>query len=99
MPVYIGYEKLMEGGSYTGRAGRCRQAQGIGGACSARCDLRHEHYGEVGVSFACRLHCRELLDAEGVRDMDNWLADKNLRRRTLTELSRQTPNASTAPCI
>ena len=42
----------------------------------------------------------QLLDAEGVRDMDNWLADQNLRRRSLTELSRQIARrASTVPCI
>ena len=52
-------------------------------------DLRRERYGAVGVSFAQPISLGELLDAEGAKDMDDWLADKSLRRRSLTELSRQ----------
>ncbi len=90
VPVYIGYEKLIEGGSYTQElAGAAKRKESVWGLLGAIRDLRHEHYGEVGVSFARPIALGELLDAEGVRDMDNWLADKNLRRRTLTELSRQ----------
>ena len=86
VPVYIGYEKLMEGGSYTQELAGAAKRKGIGvGPARRHPRPRHEHYGEVGVSFARPIALGELLDAEGVRDMDNWLADKNLRRRTLTE--------------
>ncbi len=90
VPVYIGYEKLIEGGSYTQElAGAAKRKESVWGLLGAIRDLRHEQYGEVGVSFARPIALGELLDAEGARDMDGWLADKNLRRRTLTELSRQ----------
>ena len=52
VPVYIGYEKLMEGGSYTQElAGAAKRKESVWGLLGAIRDLRHEHYGEVGVSF------------------------------------------------
>ena len=44
-------------------------------------DLRHQQFGAVGVSFARPIALGELLDAEGAKDMETWLADKGLRRR------------------
>ena len=89
VPVYIGYEKLMEGGSYTEElAGAAKRKESVFGLIKAINDLRHQHYGSVGVSFARPIALSELLDAEGAKDMDTWLADKNLRRRTLTDVSR-----------
>ena len=90
IPVYIGYEKLFEGGSYTEElAGAAKRKESIFGLISAIRDLRRERYGAVGVSFAQPIALGELLDAEGAKDMDDWLADKSLRRRALTEVSRQ----------
>lgn len=89
VPVYIGYEKLMEGGSYTEElAGAAKRKESIFGLIKAINDLRRQHYGSVGVSFARPIALGELLDAEGAKDMDTWLADKNLRRRALTDVSR-----------
>jgi len=90
IPVYIGYEKLFEGGSYTEElAGGAKRKESIFGLITAIRDLRRERYGAVGVSFARPISLGELLDAEGAKDMDDWLADKSLRRRALTEVSRQ----------
>ena len=90
IPVYIGYEKLFEGGSYTEElTGVGKRKESIFGLLTAIRDLRRERYGAVGVSFARPIALGELLDAEGARDMDTWLGDKPLRRRALTELSRQ----------
>ena len=90
IPVYIGYEKLFEGGSYTEElAGAAKRKESIFGLIAAIRDLRRERYGAVGVSFARPIALGELLDAEGAKDMDDWLADKSLRRRALTEVSRQ----------
>lgn len=89
VPVYIGYEKLMEGGSYTEElTGAAKRKESIFGLIKAINDLRHQHFGSVGVSFARPIALGELLDAEGAKDMDTWLADKNLRRRALTDVSR-----------
>jgi len=90
VPVYIGYEKLMEGGSYTEELeGGAKRKESIFGLIGAIRDLRKQHFGSVGVSFARPIALGELLDAEGARDMNGWLADKALRKRALTEVSRQ----------
>jgi glycerol-3-phosphate O-acyltransferase len=90
VPVYIGYEKLIEGGSYTEElSGATKRKESVFGLIGAIRDLRKERYGSVGVSFARPISLGELLDAEGAKDMDGWLADKSLRRRALTEVSRQ----------
>jgi glycerol-3-phosphate O-acyltransferase len=90
IPVYIGYEKLFEGGSYTEElGGAAKKKESIFGLIGAIWALRRERFGTVGVSFARPISLGELLDAEGAKDMDDWLADKSLRRRALTEVSRQ----------
>ena len=90
IPVYIGYEKLLEGGSYTEElAGKAKRKESIFGLITAIRDMRRERFGVVGVSFARPISLGELLDAEDAKGMDDWLADKSLRRRTLTDVSRQ----------
>jgi glycerol-3-phosphate O-acyltransferase len=90
VPVYIGYEKLMEGGSYTQElAGKAKRKESLWGLLTALKDMRNERYGRVGVSFARPILLGEMLDASGVTDFQAWLDDKTLRKRTLTELSRQ----------
>ena len=89
VPVYIGYEKLIEGGSYTEElSGSSKRKESVIGLLSTIRSLRNEHYGAVGVTFAKPITLSELLAEEGALDMDVWLADKGLRKRTLTELSR-----------
>ena len=89
VPVYIGYEKLIEGGSYTEElSGAAKRKESVPGLLSTLKSLRRERYGTVGVTFARAIALGELLDREDARDMATWLADKGLRRRTLTELSR-----------
>ena len=90
IPVYIGYEKLLEGGSYTEElGGKAKRKESIFGLFTAIRDVRRERFGTVGVSFARPISLGELLDAEDAKDMDDWLADKSLRRRALTDVSRQ----------
>ncbi len=90
VPVYVGYEKLMEGGSYTQElAGSAKRKESIWGLLTALKDMRNERYGRVGVTFARPILLGEMLEGEGVDGFQRWLDDKGLRRRTLTELSRQ----------
>ncbi len=89
VPVYIGYEKLIEGGSYTEElSGAKKRQESVFGLLSTIRSLRSERYGTVGVTFAKPITLGELLEDQGAVDMDVWLADKGLRKRTLTELSR-----------
>ena len=89
VPVYIGYEKLIEGGSYTEELlGASKRKESVFGLLSTIQSLRNEHYGAVGVTFANPITLGELLEDQGAVDMSVWLADKALRKRTLTELSR-----------
>jgi glycerol-3-phosphate O-acyltransferase len=90
VPVYVGYEKLIEGGSYTQElAGKAKRKESIWGLIGAVKDMRGQRYGRVGVSFARPIMLGELLDDAGVSGFQAWLDDKALRRRTLTELSRR----------
>jgi glycerol-3-phosphate O-acyltransferase len=90
VPVYVGYEKLIEGGSYTQElSGKEKRKESIFGLISALMDMRKERYGRVGVSFARPIILGELLNEAGVDNFQDWLDDKALRRRTLTALSEQ----------
>ena len=90
VPVYVGYEKLIEGGSYTQElSGKQKRKESLFGLISAALDMRKQKYGRVGVSFARPIILGELLDESGVADFQNWLDDKSLRRRTLTALSEK----------
>ncbi len=89
VPVYIGYEKLIESGSYTEElSGAAKKKESVFGLLRTIKNLRKARYGAVGVSFARPIVLGELLDAHGAKDMDTWLADKALRRRALTDVSR-----------
>jgi glycerol-3-phosphate O-acyltransferase len=90
IPVYIGYEKLIEGGSYTQElAGAAKKKESLFGLASAALEMRKQKYGRVGVTFARPIFLQELIDEVGSPDFARWLEDKSLRRRTLTELSRR----------
>jgi glycerol-3-phosphate O-acyltransferase len=90
VPVYIGYEKLIEGGSYTQElSGAAKKKESIWGLAGAVLEMRKQKYGRVGVTFARPIYLQELLDEVGSPDFAKWLDDKSLRRHTLTELSRR----------
>jgi len=67
-PVYIGYEKLMEGKSYLAElSGGKKEKESLLGLLRAFGVLRH-HYGKVAVNFGEPIHLEALLD-----DVDpNW---------------------------
>ena len=62
VPVYIGYEKLMEGNSYIGEMhGRKKQKETVGGFLKSLSVLR-QHFGQVHVSFGEPLRLTGFLD-------------------------------------
>ena len=61
-PVYIGYERLVEGNSYTAElAGQSKKSESLGGLARALSVLRQK-YGAVHVSFAEPIFLDDLLD-------------------------------------
>jgi glycerol-3-phosphate O-acyltransferase len=61
-PVYIGYEKLIEGRSYIGElSGKPKQKESLFGLLRAFGVLRHK-YGQVTVNFGEPIHLDALLD-------------------------------------
>ncbi|MBL8300883.1 MAG: glycerol-3-phosphate 1-O-acyltransferase PlsB [Rhodanobacteraceae bacterium] len=63
-PVYIGYEKLMEGNSYIGElSGQPKQKESLLGLLRSVKKLR-EHYGRVAVNFGEPVFLEDLLQAE-----------------------------------
>lgn len=64
-PVYIGYEKLMEGKSYIGElSGQAKQGESWLGLLRATRVLR-QNYGHVALSFGTPIELTPLLDATG----------------------------------
>ena len=62
-PVYIGYEKLLEGGTYIGElSGAKKKEESLFGALRGLRALRH-HYGRVAVSFGEPIFLDAHLDA------------------------------------
>lgn len=73
-PVYIGYEKLMEGKSYLAElSGRPKQKESLLGLLRAFGVLRHR-YGKVVVNFGEPIHLEPILDGVDA-DWRNALAD------------------------
>ena len=69
-PVYIGYEKLMEGNSYIGElSGQPKQKESLFGLMRSVKKLR-EHYGRVAVNFGEPVFLEELLQ----REAPDWRA-------------------------
>jgi glycerol-3-phosphate O-acyltransferase len=90
VPVYIGYEKLIEGASYTQElSGAAKRRESVWGLIRAVLELRRERYGEVGVTFGTPVLVQQVLDDYAVESMSQWLESKILRREVLTELSRR----------
>ena len=64
VPVYIGYEKLMEGNTYLAELhGRPKQSESLIGLLSAARVLR-QNFGKVHVNFGPPLALAEILDAQ-----------------------------------
>jgi len=62
VPVYIGYEKLIEGRSYLGElAGKSKRKESVGGLLRSLRVLRNR-YGQAAVSFGEPIHLRDHLD-------------------------------------
>ena len=68
VPVYIGYEKVMEGRSYLGELrGKKKQKESVLGLAKTARKLRHS-FGKVSVNFGEPLHLADVLD----EDHPNW---------------------------
>jgi glycerol-3-phosphate O-acyltransferase len=80
-PVYIGYEKLMEGKSYIGElSGQPKEKESLFGLLRSVKVLR-QHYGRVAVNFGEPVFLTELLDREaptwretGAEEKPEWFA-------------------------
>ncbi len=78
VPVYIGYEKLAEGGAYLGElSGGKKKKETLGGLLRSFRILREE-YGKVHVSFGDPIDLASHLDEENIewRDLDLRPEDK-----------------------
>ncbi len=76
-PVYIGYEKLLEGKSYIGElSGQVKEKESLFGLIRSLKLLR-ERYGKVAVSFGEPIHLASHLDAAA----PNWREDARLSDR------------------
>jgi glycerol-3-phosphate O-acyltransferase len=61
-PIYVGYEKLVEGDSYTAElSGQAKKKESLGDLLKVRSILK-KRYGKVHVSFAAPIFLDELLD-------------------------------------
>ena len=61
-PIYVGYEKLVEGNSYTAElSGRAKKKESLGDLLKVRSILKKK-YGKVHVSFAKPIFLNDLLD-------------------------------------
>ncbi len=97
LPVYIGYEKLMEGDSYLGElAGQTKRKESIGGLLRSWKVLRNK-YGQAAVSFGEPIELRAHMDAhapqwqaERLSPRAEWLnpAVDGLADRIQTEINR-----------
>jgi len=90
MPIYVGYERLIEGGSYGEELeGGAKKRESVVGLFRAVLALRGQRYGRVGLQFARPIFLQDILEEAGATTMEAWLASKALRRNTLTVLSRR----------
>ena len=97
LPVYIGYEKLIEGRSYLGElAGKSKRKESIGGLLRSLRVLRNK-YGQAAVSFGEPIDLRAHMDAQAPQWQDErhapraeWLnpAVDSLATRIQTAINR-----------
>ncbi len=77
-PVYVGYEKLMEGKSYSGElSGKAKQKESLFGLLRGLKVLR-ERYGHVTLNFGEPIELTPMLEAQGVdwRNADGAIQSK-----------------------
>ena len=68
VPIYIGYDKIMEGNSYLGEMrGRSKKSESIGQLLGARKTLK-QSYGQVYVNFGTPISVNDWLD----NSQSNW---------------------------
>jgi len=97
-PVYIGYEKLMEGKSYIAElSGRPKEKESLWGLLTGIVGVLRDRYGKVAVSFGQPIKLDEVLDAHASdwRNSDPaqkpaWLGDAvdDLATRIQVEINR-----------
>ena len=92
-PVYIGYEKIMEGNAYIGElSGKPKEKESLLGLFRAFGALR-QHYGRVAVNFGEPIFLKPLLD----RVAPDWqaaTAEPEAKPEWLTARSTSSPRAS-----
>lgn len=100
LPVYFGYERLVEGKTYIGElSGRPKQKESVLGMLRALPALR-KRFGKVHVSFGAPLHLDELLERHAPRgpagqplvvrdERPPWLAPlvEDLAKRIMTNIN------------
>lgn len=96
-PVYIGYERLLEGKAYTGElSGKAKEKESLWGLFRSLRLLR-EKYGKVSVSFGEPIYLAEHLDrevpqwrAEAKADKQPWFngAVESLAHRVMVNINR-----------
>ena len=75
VPVYIGYEKVLEASSYIGEMhGAKKKKESLFGLLSSSASLLRSHFGEVHVNFGEPLILSDFLD----RQAPNWRADGDI---------------------
>ena len=90
VPVYIGYEQLIEAGSYAAElAGRPKQKESLGGLLRALLALRRRSFGKVHVAIGEPIRLSEVLDAQWPewRETPAGRTDSNGRTRAIAALS------------
>ncbi len=100
-PVYIGYEKLIEGKSYLDElTGRPKQKETIGALLRAGAEVLREHYGKVAVNFGEPIFLDQVLEqhapdwrAQAAADPDEkpaWLKDaiEDIAQRIQVNINR-----------
>ena len=90
VPVYIGYEQLIEAASYAAElAGKPKQKESLAGLIRGLLALRKRSFGKVHVAIGEPIRLAELLDAQwpGWRDEARGEPDSAGRTRAISALS------------
>jgi glycerol-3-phosphate O-acyltransferase len=101
VPVYIGYEKLIEGKSYLDElSGQPKEKETVWALLRAAAGILRQHYGKVAVSFGEPIKLKDVLDAhvpggapttpQDPDDKPAWLnpAVDDLARRIMVNINR-----------
>ncbi len=84
-PVYIGYEKLMEGRSYLDElSGKAKQKESIWGLLGGIPKVLRSNYGRVAVNFAEPIHLDDIL-AQHAPDWRDYSGDSERRPEWMSD--------------